>query len=392
MAQESIDRLGELLQGLFMEEQGPRQLLEWLSNRAMDAEVTGHLRALPHERTDHRQGYRNGTKSRTLHTRVGALGLSVPQVRGCEPYHPSLFAKWQRSERALLVACAEMYYQGVSTRNVRDVLEAMCDGEISAMTVSRIAQELDEKLNEFRSRRLDGTAYPYLIVDARYERVRVSGRVVSQAVIVVSGISAQGVREVLDWRVDDCESEQTWGEVFRGLKDRGLRGVELVVSDAHGGIRAAMTRHFQGVAWQRCRVHFLREIGRKVPHKHKRDLLADVRAVLAGEDRGECVRRGREAGAKWGPRYPAVATMLEQGLEDCLTVLGFPAEHRRKLAGTNLMERVMRTIKKRTAVVGVFCTRAACDRLVGAMLLEVHEDWSLDRDRYLNMDLRPVTG
>ena len=166
-----------------------------------------------------------------------------------------------------MAACAEMYFQGVSTRNVRAVLEAMCDGEIASMTVSRVAQEIDEKLLAFRHRRLDATEYPYLHIDARYEKVRVDGRIVSQAVLVAVGFTSEGRREVLDWRVGDSESEATWGEVFRTLKDRGLRGLRLVTSDAHTGIVAALRRHFQGVAWQRCRVHFKRELGRKVSYK-----------------------------------------------------------------------------------------------------------------------------
>src|SRR5215204_5772870 len=174
----SIDGLGDLLQGVFAREEGPRLLLAALAQAAMRAEVEGHVGAGPHERSGQRRGRRNGTKPRTLRTRVGEVELDVPQVRGCEPYRPSLFNQWQRSERALLVACGEMYFQGVSTRNVRDVLEAMCGGEVSAMTVSRVAAEVDEKLAAFRDRRLDGVAYPYLMVDARYESVRVDGHVV----------------------------------------------------------------------------------------------------------------------------------------------------------------------------------------------------------------------
>ncbi len=256
----------------------------------MAAEVQRHLGAAPHERADGPGGHRNGYKPRTVATRVGELALAVPQVRGCDPYHPSMFARWQRSERALLVACSEMYFQGVSTRNVREVLSAMCDGEVSAMTVSRVAAEVDERLAAFRDRRLGHTAWPYLMVDARYEKVRVDGRVVSQAVLVVVGFTAEGRREVLDWRVGDSEAEAFWGGLFRDLKDRGLGGVEYVVSDAHGGIRAAMARHFQGSAWQRCRVHFKRELMRKVSYKRAAELMRDAAAVFAPGDRAECLR------------------------------------------------------------------------------------------------------
>jgi len=387
MAEQSMDGVMAALQEVFLKEGGPRALLELLANGAMRAEVAAHVGAGPHERSAGRRGRRNGAKRRTLRTRVGELALSVPQVRGCEPYHPSLFARWQRSERALLVACGEMYFQGVSTRNVRDVLEQMCGGEVSAMAVSRVAQEVDEKLAGFRARRLDHTAWPYVKVDARYEKVRVDGRVVSQAVLVTVGFDAGGRREVLDWRVADSESEQSWGELFRSLKDRGASGVRLVVSDAHAGIRAAVARHFQGAAWQRCQVHFKREVCAKVSYRRSRELMADVLAVFAGGDRAECVRRGEEAAGKWGAAYPAVAAALRGGLEDCLTVLGFPAEHRARLTSTNMLENLMRRLKRRTAVVGVFPNRASCDRLIGALLVEVHEEWQAAGRSYYNMEL-----
>ena len=387
MAEVSIDGLGELLQGVFAREEGPRLLLAALARAAMEAEVGAHVGAAPHERSGSRRGHRNGTKPRTLKTRVGELGLDVPQVRGCEPYHPSLFNRWQRSERALLVACAEMYYQGVSTRNVREVLDAMCEGEVSAMTVSRVAAELDEKLAAFRSRRLDHAGWPYLMLDARYEKVRVEGRVVSQAVLVVVGFTCEGRREVLDWRVADAESEQSWGECFRSLKDRGLSGVDLVVSDAHRGIRSAVARHFQGAAWQRCRVHFKRELGNQVPWKLRNELMRDLAAVFAPWERAECLRRGEEAAEKWERlRCPKAAAALREGLEDCLAVLGLPDHHRRRLASTNLLENIMKRLKKRTRVVGIFPGRASCDRLVGAQLLELHEGWEASGKAYFNME------
>jgi transposase-like protein len=386
MAKLDIDGLGELLQEVFSRKEGLKEFLEVIAEQVMESEVTDRLGADRHERVKGRAGYRNGSKPRGLKTRVGELELSVPQVRGCEAYHPSLFNKWQRSERALLVACGEMYFQGVSTRNVRQVLESMCDGEISAMTVSRVAQELDEKLSAFGCRRLDETSWPYLMIDARYEKVRMEGRVVSQAVLVVVGFTSQGRREVLHWAVGDSESEQTWGEMFRALKDRGLKGVKLVVSDAHGGIRAAMSRHFQGVLWQRCRVHFKRELGRKVSYKQMKELMTDAASVFAPWDRIECLRRGEEMACKWQSRCGAVASMLRAGLEDCLAVLSFPEHHRRKLASTNLLENMMKRLKKRTRVVGVFPNRSSCDRLIGAQLLELHEHWQTEDKAYFNMD------
>lgn len=392
MASQSMDVIMGALQEAFAQQDGLKRLVEVVVNAVMTEEAATHLGAARHERSPDRRGHRNGSKPRTINTRVGELALSVPQVRGCEPYHPSMFHKWQRSERALLVACAEMYFQGVSTRNVRDVLEAMCGGDVSAMTVSRVAQEVDERLASFRERRLDAVAYPYLMVDARYESVRVDGAVVSQAVLVVMGVTSAGRKEILDWRVGDSESEAAWGEVFRSLKDRGLGGVTLVVSDAHAGIRAALRRHFQGAAWQRCRVHFKRELGRKVSYKVIKELMRDAAAAFAPGERVECLRRAAEVAAKWQGRYPAVAAMFRDGFEDCLAVLGLPENHRRQLASTNLLENLMRRLKKRTAVVCVFPNRASCARLVGAQLLEVHEQWQAEPRAYLNMAQRPVAA
>jgi len=386
MAGTDIGVLGFLLKEAFQSRGGLIQVLRELAQQAMDIEASEHVNAAPHERTEGRKGYRNGTKPRKLATRVGELELDIPQVRGCEPYHPSLFNKWQRSERALLVACGEMYFQGVSTRNVRQVLEAMCEGEISAMTVSRVAAELDEKLSQFRGRRLDQTDWPYLMIDARYEKVRVEGKVVSQAVLVVVGFSGVGRREILHWAVGDSESEENWSAMFRQLKDRGLSGVKLVVSDAHKGIRAALNRHFQGAAWQRCRVHFKRELARKVSYKSFRELMADAAAVYATWERSECLRRGQEMAAKWRSRCPAVSRMLEEGLEDTLSVLDFSEHHRRKLNSTNLLENIMKRLKKRTRVVGVFPNAASCDRLIGSRLLELHEKWQTEPRPYFNME------
>lgn len=386
MAESNIGGLGVWLKEAFKSNDGLKAFLVEVAQQLMREESRDHLNADPHERTDGRKGYRNGSKPRKLATRVGELELEIPQVRGCEPYHPSLFNKWQRSERALLVACGEMYFQGVSTRNVRNVLEAMCEGEISAMTVSRVAAELDEKLESFRCRRLDQTAWPYLMVDARYEKVRVEGRVVSQAVLVIVGFTSDGRREVLHWSVGDSESEQSWSEVFRCLKDRGLAGVKLVVSDAHQGIRSALTRHFQGVGWQRCRVHFKREMGRKVSYKVMKELMADLAGVYATWERNECLRRGQEMAAKWEGRNVSVARMLQEGLEDTLAVLSLPEYHRRRLASTNLLENMMKRLKKRTRVVGIFPNRASCDRLIGSQLLELHEGWQAAEKAYFNME------
>jgi putative transposase len=386
MAVEDIDGIGGLLQEVFNRPEKLRELLQTLIQIGMREEVGVHVGADEHERSEGRRGHRNGSKPRKLLTRVGELELSVPQVRGCEPYHPSMFARWQRSERALLVACGEMYFQGVSTRNVQSVLQEMCGLQISSATVSRVAAELDEKLSVFRSRRLDHTQWEYLMLDARYEKVRVEGKVISQAVLVTVGFSVEGRREVLDWRVGNSESEAHWGEVFGSLKDRGLGTVKLVVSDAHRGIRAAIARHLQGAAWQRCRVHYKREMGRRVSYRKLKELNQDLAVVFASEEKDECLLRAQAMASKWERICPQVAAMLRDGLEDCLTVNSFPEHHRKRLRSTNLLENMMKRLKKRTRVVGVFPNRASCDRLIGSQLLELHESWQTETISYFNME------
>lgn len=397
MAKQSMRVDVDLVQRLFQDPDRLREVLEVICQAAMSEEVSNHLGAGRHERSADRVGHRNGHKPRTLKTRAGELELSVPQVRNCEPYRPSLFGKWERSERserserALLVACAEMYFQGVSTRNVQAVLGSMCEGvELSAMTVSRVAGEIDEKLAAFRSRRLDASAYPYLKVDARYEKVRVDKKVISQAVLVVMGFTHEGRREILDWRLADSESEASWSELFRDLKDRGLSGVELLISDAHRGITSAATRHLQGASWQRCQVHFKRELLLKVSYRKRSELMADLKSIFAGHDAAECLRRGEEVALKWEKTSASVARLLREGLGDCLTVLSFPETHRKGLTSTNMLESLMKRLKKRTRVVGVFPNRASCDRLIGAQLLEVHEQWLSEEAVKFNMEVQHV--
>lgn len=389
MAKTSIDVDGDLVQRMLRDPSALARVLSVLCESAMNAEVAAHLGADRHERSAERTGHRNGYKPRGLKTRVGDLELQVPQVRDCDrgPYHPSLFARWERSERALLVACGEMYFQGVSTRNVQSVLESMCEGvELSAMTVSRVAAEIDQKLEAFRKRSLKGQAYPYVKVDARYEKVRVEGKVISQAVLVAMGYTQEGRREILDWRLADSESESSWSTMFCDLKDRGLSGVKLLVSDAHKGITSAASRHLQGVAWQRCQVHFKRELSKKLSFRKSRELMADAKGIFRGDDASDCLMRAEEVASRWEKSSPAVAKMLREGLSDCLTVLSFPAEHRVKLGSTNLLECLMKRLKKRTRVVGVFPNRASCDRLIGAQLLEVHEQWLSEEKSYFNME------
>lgn len=382
-AEKKYSSLLQALQGE-AEQDVLKGMLQLMIRELMQEEVLQHLGAEPHERTPSRRGYRNGRKPRTLNTRIGKLELEVPQVREMDPYHPSVFGRWQRSERALLATCAEMYFMGVSTRKVAHVLEEMGGFSLSAATVSRVAAELDEKLEEFRSRPLDDRQWLYLIVDARYEKVRHNGRIVSRGVLIVAGVNDEGRREILTWRVAEKESEETWLEVFGELKRRGLREVQLVVSDGHEGIHAALKRLFPSAAWQRCRVHFMRNALNKVFYKDQKALARELKAMFNLAERDLCLQAAEEIALRWGTRYPKLAKQIEDQIEQCLAIMQFPATHRRRLHSTNMVERLMEEIARRTKVVGIFPNDASCDRLVGALVIEYHEKWQCERRRYVS--------
>jgi putative transposase len=366
----------ELVYGLFQQEGRLREVVQRFVQAALEQEVESHLGAKRYERSDRRRGRRNGHKPRQLRTRVGVLELKVPQVREGR-FQTQLFGRYQRHEAALLTTIAEMYYQGVSTRRVATIMEQLGGFDVSSTTVSRVSQEIDEELEHFRSRRLDGHAFPYLIIDARYEKVRVDRHVTSQAVLVTSGINNQGIREILDWRVSNSESEFTWDEVFQTLKARGLHGVEMIVSDAHSGIRAAIERRFQGVRWQRCQVHFVRELLKKVYWKQFADVAKDLKTVFATADLNEARITAYTVAARWETKFPQFSCALTDGIDDCLAVQELPQPHRLRLASTNMIERVMRELKRRTRVIGIFPSRESCHRLCGVVLWELHELWQL---------------
>lgn len=369
-------------QGLFSEPGLLAQMIQTCVEQVLQEELTRHLGARPYERSASRQGQRNGYKPRTMKTAVGDLRFQVPQTRDGS-FRPSVFERYQRSDKALVAALHEMVLQGVSTRKVAAVLETMAGFELSATTVSRACVGLEEELGRFRARRLDEQRWPFLILDARFEKVRQAGRVVSQAVLIAAGITEAGRREILGWAVGDSESEATWSELLLGLKRRGLAGVELVTSDAHGGIRKALARHLQGVAWQRCRVHLMRELLKKVGWKDYKELAADLRAIFRPETAAGCRAVAGEVGEKWRARAPKMVACLEGALEDCLAVHGWPARLRRRLHSTNLVERLNRELKRRTRVVSIFPSAESLERLVGALLLETHEAWLAEPARYL---------
>jgi transposase-like protein len=360
-----------------------RGLVQHAVQVILEAEMEAHLGAGRYERTAGRTGHRNGYKPRTLHTRVGTLELRVPQDRE-GTFCTELFARYQRSEQALVVTLMEMDVQGVSTRKVAAITEQLCGTSFSKSQVSALTGRLDAALATWRERPLPAS-YPYLSVDARYEHVRIDGHVVSQGVLIVAGVRDDGRRELLAVEVADTESAATYQELFRRLKARGLHGVCLVTSDDHAGLRAAIARHFQGAGWQRCQVHFARNLQGRVGAKHRAQLADDLRAIFTAAEAGQARATAQRCAERWRASHPAVASALEEELEPCLTCYALPAAHRVRVRTTNGLERFNQELKRRTRVVRIFPNRAALLRLVTALAMEQSEEWVSGR-RYLTLE------
>lgn len=360
-----------------------REIVERVVQQILEAEMTEHIGAASYKRSTTRTGHRNGHKPRTLRTRVGTLNLSVPQDRE-GTFSTRLFSRYQRNEKALCLALMQMYVEGVSTRKVKEVTEELCGTSFSKSLVSSLAGSLDSELEAWRMRGLEAASYPYLFVDARYEKVRVGHKVVSQGVLLVSAVRDDGFREILAVEVADTESEATYQELFRSLKSRGLSGVELVVSDDHKGLKAAIARHFQGASWQRCQVHYARNLLGMVGANKRKELSEGLRGVFAAASREVALRLASELAAHWRGSHPRIAEHIEEHIEACLSCLAFPDSHRRRIRTTNGLERLNQEIKRRTRVVRIFPNRQACLRLVSALAVEQSEEWVTGR-RYLDM-------
>ena len=360
-----------------------REIVERTVQDILEAEMTAHLGAERYERSAGRKGQRNGYKPRALHTRVGTLTLRVPQDRE-STFSTQLFARYQRHEKALVLALMEMYLEGVSTRKVADITEVLCGTSFSKSLVSHLAGELDTELAAWRARPLTDTTYPYLFVDARYEHVRVDGRIVSQGVLVVSAIRGDGRRELVAVDVADTESEATYQALFRDLQARGLSGVRLVTSDDHTGLTAAIARHFQGASWQRCQVHDTRNLLGLVGAGKRKALAAGLRQVFAASTPAQARTVVADLAQAWRATHPKIARSLEEESEACFACLAFPLAHQARLRTTNGLERFNQELKRRTRVVRIFPNRAACLRLVSALCTEQSEEWVSGR-RYLDL-------
>ena len=354
-------------------EDGLLKLMQDVVQRVLEEELAVFLQAEPHERTDKRMGYRNGYKPRTLTTRLGRMELMVPKDREGR-FQTELFERYQRSEKALMLSLVEMYVHGVSTRKVKAITEALCGLDISKSQVSRLAKGLDEDIHAWRFRKLEKD-YPYLVVDARYEKIRINHQVVSQGVLLVVGIGSDGYREILGTWVADSENETSWSEVFKELKERGLTGVRYVVSDDHAGLVKAIGRQFQGILWQRCQVHFLRNIRSMVSKKDRPRIMEMLKEITAAQTYATSRKRMDEAIEGLERSHPGVAQMLDDHGEEILTVYQLPVWQHRGMKSTNMLERYNQELKRRTKVVRIFPNQESCLRLVTALAIEMTEEW-----------------
>jgi putative transposase len=377
----ALDQITELLAEHGFD--GLAQAVTVLLNEVMKIERSAALGAGPYERSEGRTGYANGFKPRTIHTRIGPLTVEVPQARGVE-FYPSSLEKGIRSERALKLAVAEMYVQGVSTRKVAAVTEKLCGTEVTSGQVSRAARELDAELEKWRSRPLGET--PYLILDARYENVRHGGQVRSCAVLVAIGIDTVGKRSILGVSVSLSEAEAHWRDFLASLQVRGLHGVKLVVSDAHAGLKPALDARLTGVPWQRCQFHLVENAMAFVPRPSMRKaVVAGIRAVFDAPDRAEAERQLGIVVKKYRATAPKLAEWLEANIPEGLAVFALPSSHRRRLRTINMLERLNKELKRRTRVAGLFPNEASALRLVSAVAMEISEEWETNR-KYLTME------
>ena len=353
------------------------ELLRVLLNSAMKTERENYLQAGDYERTEERTGYANGYKPKSVKTRLGEITFSIPQVRE-SGFYPSVLEKGLRSERALTMSLAEMYVNGVSTRKVKVITEQLCGTEISAEQVSRATAQLDGVLQEWRERPLGEITY--LFLDARYEKVRENSQIRDAAVLIATGITPDGQRQVLGISVSLSEHESHWNAFLRSLKERGMHGIELIISDDHAGLGAARRAVFGGIPWQRCQFHLQQNAGSYAPRQSmKVEIAADIRGMFNASDLKTAEELLQSAIQKYAKSAPRLASWMETNLAEGFTVFSFPLEHRRFIRTTNSLERINKEIRRRTRVVGVFPNEASCLRLVSAFLMEYSEEWQIGR-------------
>jgi len=359
-----------------------REGVQVLAQAVMETEVSTQIGAGPYERSSERTAYRNGYRTRRWDTRVGTIELRIPKVTA-GAYFPSLLEPRRRAEKALHAVIVEAYVKGVSTRKVDDLVRALGIDGISRSEVSRICRSLDEEVRAFLGRPIESPC-PYLWLDATFHEVREAGRVISVATVVAIGVTEQGERTVLGAATGASEDHQFWTSFLRGLVKRGLKGVRLVISDAHEGLRTAIAKVLHEASWQRCRVHFMRNVLSVVPKQAQDAGAAIVRTIFAQPDHASAMDQLHEVARMLSSKFPQVAELLEDAAEDVLAHLHFPREHRRRLHSTNPLERLHKEIKRRTRVVGIFPTRDSLMRMVGTLLAEQDDEWQVSDRRYFS--------
>ena len=356
-----------------------RTLTERILERLMDFEVSNRIQAERHERTEDRQAYRNGYRERSLHTRLGTLELKVPKLRS-GTYFPSFLKPRRLTEQALVAVIQEAWIGGISTRKVDDLVQALSMTGISKSQVSALCRDIDARVESFLTRPIEDE-WPYLWLDATYLKVRPGGRVVSVAAIIACGVNQDGRREILGLGLGESETQVFWVDVLRNLRRRGLAGVQLVIFDAHEGLKAAIEQVFSA-SWQRCRVHFLRNLLACVPKTSQSLVGTLVRQVFVQPDVESAQKAWRQVADQLRPRFPKAAELMDQAETDVLAHLNFPAAHRVKIHSTNTLERLNKEVKRRANGVGIFPNEASIRRLIGAVLMEQNEEWQLQH-RYL---------
>lgn len=381
---ESIVKLSDVKAILGQDRDFLKEIVGEVLQQTLEHEMELALGAGKNERTESRLGYRSGYYNRTLITRVGKLELRVPQDRHGR-FSTQVFERYQRSEKALFSTLAEMYVQGVSTRKVKSITEELCGHEFSASSISSIVKGLDEQLGQFSRRPLE-EEYPYLIVDARYEKVRESGAIRSRAVLIAIGIDWDGRRQILAVELANRESASSWKDFLLALKGRGLKGVEMVVSDDHAGLRKSITEVLPEAAWQRCYVHFLRNALDYLPRKADDDCLRELRWLYDRRDINEARKDLASWLKRWQDKYPKLCSWVEDNIEETLSFYSLPPGHHKHLKSTNMLERLNEEIRRRTSVVRIFPNEQSCLRLVRALAVETHENW-IEAHRYLDMNL-----
>jgi putative transposase len=383
MAQYKINVDEQLLQGLFRNNEGLAKLISQVLNPVLESEVSEVLGAERYERNQERRGYRNGTRSKKLISRVGEVSLNVPQVRNAS-FSSALFDRYQRSEQAFVSTLIEMVVNGVSTRKVQNITQELCGNSFSKSTVSELCKELDPIVKAWRDRPLEADAYPFLLVDAMVIKVRSNMRVIPQSLFTATAINNLGYREVIGFHIGDSESEESWSAFFSALKQRGLRGVDLVISDQHAGLVKAARTHFQGASWQRCQTHFMRNLMDACPKGIENELRERIRCILNAPDAQAARLLFDQLADQYGQKAPKTIERLEEGLEDAIAHFAVPMKYRRQLRTTNTVERLNAEVRRREQVIRIFPNLDSAVRLIGAVLMEQNENY-LERP-YFNMD------